>query len=115
MKRTQTRPWIEDEHDFVLWKASKPGEPAWNSPWGMGRPGWHIECSAMCSDVLGEAVDINGGKEGESTQSPSTHWLRGVFADRLKAQLRALSVLRVLRVLRVSRHNRWCIQIMRWW
>ena len=50
-----------DEHDFVLWKASKPGEPAWDSPWGMGRPGWHIECSAMCSDVLGEAVDINGG------------------------------------------------------
>lgn len=51
----------KDEHDFVLWKASKPGEPAWSSPWGMGRPGWHIECSAMCSDVLGEAVDINGG------------------------------------------------------
>jgi len=49
------------EFDFVLWKASKPGEPAWDSPWGMGRPGWHIECSAMCSDILGEAVDINGG------------------------------------------------------
>ena len=49
------------ENDFVLWKKSKPGEPAWDSPWGMGRPGWHIECSAMCSDVLGETVDINGG------------------------------------------------------
>ena len=49
------------ENDFVLWKKSKPGEPSWNSPWGMGRPGWHIECSAMCSDVLGETVDINGG------------------------------------------------------
>jgi cysteinyl-tRNA synthetase len=51
----------KDAHDFVLWKASKPGEPSWASPWGEGRPGWHIECSAMCSDVLGEAVDINGG------------------------------------------------------
>ena len=49
------------ENDFVLWKASKPGEPRWPSPWGEGRPGWHIECSAMCSDILGEAVDINGG------------------------------------------------------
>ena len=49
------------ENDFVLWKKSKPGEPAWASPWGEGRPGWHIECSAMCSDVLGETVDINGG------------------------------------------------------
>jgi len=49
------------EFDFVLWKASKPGEPRWDSPWGLGRPGWHIECSAMCSDILGEAVDINGG------------------------------------------------------
>ena len=49
------------ENDFVLWKASKPGEPRWPSPWGLGRPGWHIECSAMCSDILGEAVDINGG------------------------------------------------------
>ena len=49
------------ENDFVLWKASKPGEPSWPSPWGRGRPGWHIECSAMCSDVLGESVDINGG------------------------------------------------------
>lgn len=47
--------------DFVLWKASKPAEPAWGSPWGPGRPGWHIECSAMASDLLGGAVDINGG------------------------------------------------------
>ncbi len=47
--------------DFVLWKKSKPGEPRWSSPWGEGRPGWHIECSAMCSDILGGAVDINGG------------------------------------------------------
>ena len=47
--------------DFALWKASKAGEPSWDSPWGPGRPGWHIECSAMCSDVLGGQVDINGG------------------------------------------------------
>jgi cysteinyl-tRNA synthetase len=47
--------------DFALWKASKPGEPAWESPWGPGRPGWHIECSAMSMKHLGEAFDIHGG------------------------------------------------------
>lgn len=47
--------------DFVLWKASKPGEPKWESPWGAGRPGWHIECSAMSKKYLGETFDIHGG------------------------------------------------------
>ena len=47
--------------DFVLWKAAKPGEPSWPSPWGDGRPGWHIECSAMAMDELGEQFDIHGG------------------------------------------------------
>ncbi len=47
--------------DFALWKAAKPGEPAWSSPWGMGRPGWHIECSAMSLDLLGEGFDLHGG------------------------------------------------------
>ncbi|MDP7580593.1 MAG: cysteine--tRNA ligase, partial [Nitrospinota bacterium] len=47
--------------DFALWKDSKPGEPAWESPWGMGRPGWHIECSAMSQKYLGEIFDIHGG------------------------------------------------------
>ena len=47
--------------DFVLWKASKPGEPKWDSPWGEGRPGWHIECSAMSRKYLGETFDIHGG------------------------------------------------------
>ncbi len=47
--------------DFTLWKASKPGEPSWNSPWGEGRPGWHIECSAMSLKYLGETIDIHGG------------------------------------------------------
>lgn len=49
--------------DFVLWKASKPGEPFWDSPWGPGRPGWHIECSAMSLHHLGEAFDIHGGAQ----------------------------------------------------
>ncbi len=51
----------EDPADFALWKAAKPGEPAWDSPWGAGRPGWHIECSAMTLKYLGEQVDIHGG------------------------------------------------------
>jgi len=50
-----------DPLDFALWKASKPGEPAWDSPWGPGRPGWHIECSAMSAHYLGETFDIHGG------------------------------------------------------
>jgi cysteinyl-tRNA synthetase len=51
----------EDPMDFALWKAQKPGEPAWDSPWGKGRPGWHIECSAMARRYLGETIDIHGG------------------------------------------------------
>jgi cysteinyl-tRNA synthetase len=50
-----------DPLDFVLWKAAKPGEPSWNSPWGKGRPGWHIECSAMSTRCLGAHFDIHGG------------------------------------------------------
>jgi cysteinyl-tRNA synthetase len=50
-----------DPLDFVLWKKSKPGEPAWESPWGPGRPGWHIECSAMSTSILGPTFDIHGG------------------------------------------------------
>ncbi|WP_455384588.1 cysteine--tRNA ligase [Acidihalobacter prosperus] len=51
----------DDPLDFVLWKAAKPGEPAWDSPWGPGRPGWHIECSAMSIKALGPQFDIHGG------------------------------------------------------
>ncbi len=57
-----------DPLDFVLWKAAKPEEPAWDSPWGRGRPGWHIECSAMSSHCLGEQFDIHGG--GQDLQFP---------------------------------------------
>jgi cysteinyl-tRNA synthetase len=57
-----------DPLDFVLWKHVKPGEPAWESPWGAGRPGWHIECSAMSSQLLGDHFDIHGG--GQDLQFP---------------------------------------------
>jgi cysteinyl-tRNA synthetase len=52
-----------DPRDFALWKAAKPGEPSWPSPWGPGRPGWHIECSAMAMKYLGETLDLHGGGE----------------------------------------------------
>ena len=51
----------EDAMDFALWKAAKEGEPSWVSPWGNGRPGWHIECSAMAKHYLGETIDIHCG------------------------------------------------------
>ena len=86
----------EDPMDFALWKAAKPGEPAWESPWGMGRPGWHIECSAMSNRYLGKTIDIHtGGKdlifphhENEIAQSeaangvPFVHyWLHNGFIN----------------------------------
>ena len=58
----------EDPRDFVLWKAAKPGEPSWPSPWGEGRPGWHIECSAMARKCCGDRLDIHGG--GADLQFP---------------------------------------------
>ena len=71
----------EDPLDFVLWKAAKAGEPSWNSPWGDGRPGWHIECSAMSASCLGCTLDIHGGgsdlifphHENEIAQSEAAH------------------------------------------
>ncbi len=59
--RVQVGEEKEDIMDFALWKSQKPGEPVWESPWGPGRPGWHIECSAMSMGYLGETVDIHGG------------------------------------------------------
>lgn len=58
----------EHPQDFVLWKAAKPGEIFWDSPWGKGRPGWHIECSAMARNILGDTLDIHGG--GQDLQFP---------------------------------------------
>jgi cysteinyl-tRNA synthetase len=83
-----------DPLDFVLWKSAKPGEPAWDSPWGPGRPGWHIECSAMGDELLGAHFDIHGGgqdlqfphHENEIAQSEGAHghqhvnyWLHNGF------------------------------------
>ena len=59
--RVEVAPYKDNPMDFVLWKPSKPGDPAWDSPWGRGRPGWHIECSAMSAALLGETFDIHGG------------------------------------------------------
>ncbi len=71
-----------DPRDFALWKAAKPGDPSWPTPWGPGRPGWHLECSAMAHAYLGEAFDIHGGgldlifphHENEIAQSESAGW-----------------------------------------
>jgi len=59
--RVEVAPYKQHPADFVLWKPSKPGEPEWPSPWGAGRPGWHIECSAMIEQTLGLPIDIHGG------------------------------------------------------
>ncbi len=88
------RKW--DPLDFALWKASKPGEPTWDSPWGPGRPGWHIECSAMSAYYLGETFDIHGGgadlifphHENEIAQSEAStgkllarYWIHNGFVN----------------------------------
>ncbi len=67
-ERVETDPSKRDPLDFVLWKRAKEGEPAWASPWGEGRPGWHIECSAMAGELLGAHFDIHGG--GQDLQFP---------------------------------------------
>ena len=86
----------ENPMDFALWKGAKPGEPAWDSPWGAGRPGWHIECSAMSMKLLGETFDIHGGgkdlvfphHENEIAQSEAAngrqfvrYWLHNGFVN----------------------------------
>jgi len=93
-ERVEIDPNKRDPMDFVLWKAAKPNEPAWPSPWGPGRPGWHIECSAMGNDLLGAHFDIHGGgqdlqfphHENEIAQSEGAHgckfvnyWLHNGF------------------------------------
>ncbi|EHA0994944.1 TPA: cysteine--tRNA ligase [Clostridium perfringens] len=86
----------KDPMDFAIWKAQKPGEPAWDSPWGMGRPGWHIECSCMAKKLLGETIDIHAGgsdlkfphHENEIAQSEALtgepfarYWLHSAFVN----------------------------------
>jgi len=79
--RVEVAPYKEDPGDFVLWKPSTPEQPGWDSPWGRGRPGWHIECSAMSEKTLGETFDIHGGgldlifphHENEIAQSVCAH------------------------------------------
>ena len=79
--RVEVAPYKEDPGDFVLWKPSTPDQPGWASPWGRGRPGWHIECSAMSERTLGETFDIHGGgldlifphHENEIAQSVCAH------------------------------------------
>ncbi|GAA0079308.1 cysteine--tRNA ligase [Clostridium sp. CTA-5] len=85
-----------DPMDFAIWKAQKPGEPAWESPWGPGRPGWHIECSCMAKKILGETIDIHGGgmdlafphHENEIAQSEAltgenlaNYWMHSAFVN----------------------------------
>ncbi len=92
--RVDVDPCKRDPMDFALWKAAKPGEPAWDSPWGKGRPGWHIECSAMALKYLGPDFDIHGGgfdlifphHENENAQSEAAtgkpfvrYWLHNGF------------------------------------
>ena len=86
----------EDSMDFALWKSQKPGEPAWESPWGMGRPGWHIECSCMAKKILGDTIDIHAGgmdllfphHDNEIAQSEALtgktfahYWIHGAFLN----------------------------------
>ncbi len=79
--RVEVAPYKRNPMDFVLWKPARDGEPGWDSPWGRGRPGWHIECSAMSYELLGESFDIHGGgndlmfphHENEIAQSKCAH------------------------------------------
>lgn len=123
-----------DPLDFALWKAAKPGEPAWESPWGMGRPGWHIECSAMSRKYLSLPFDIHGGggdlvfphHENERAQSEgacgctfANHWMHGgmlqINSEKMSKSLGNFKLLReilettrpeVLRFLMLQTHYR---------
>jgi cysteinyl-tRNA synthetase len=94
--RVEVNPDKRDPLDFVLWKGAKPGEPSWASPWGPGRPGWHIECSAMSAKYLGPGFDIHGGgqelifphheneiaqSEGATGEPFARYWLHNAFLE----------------------------------
>jgi cysteinyl-tRNA synthetase len=104
--RVEVNPEKRDPLDFALWKGAKPGEPTWDSPWGPGRPGWHIECSAMASKYLGANFDIHGGGEdlvfphheneiaqfeGATGQPFACCWLHNAFLE-VKGEKMAKSV-----------------------
>jgi len=111
--RVEVAPYKKDPGDFVLWKPSTPDQPGWDSPWGRGRPGWHIECSAMSEKILGETIDIHGGgmdlvfphHENERAQSTCAHggkpfarfWLHNGFLT-MNSEKMAKSVGNVLLV-----------------
>jgi len=104
--RVEINPEKRDPLDFVLWKGAKPGEPTWDSPWGPGRPGWHIECSAMAARYLGAGFDIHGGgedlvfphheneiaqSEGATGEPFARYWLHNAFLE-VKGEKMAKSV-----------------------
>ena len=104
--RVEVNPDKRDPLDFVLWKGAKPGEPTWDSPWGPGRPGWHIECSAMAGRYLGPGFDIHGGgedlvfphheneiaqSEGATGEPFARYWLHNAFLE-VKGEKMAKSV-----------------------
>jgi cysteinyl-tRNA synthetase len=118
--RVEVNPDKRDPLDFALWKGAKPGEPTWDSPWGPGRPGWHIECSAMAGRYLGRGFDIHGGgedlifphHENEIAQSeaatgePFAHyWLHNAFLE-LKGEKMAKSVGNVVSPRELLRRHR---------
>ena len=76
--RVEVAPYKRDPKDFVLWKPSTADLPGWDSPWGRGRPGWHIECSAMIRERLGAVIDIHGGGRLGVFHTTKTRALRAV-------------------------------------
>ena len=117
--RVEVAPYKKNAGDFVLWKPSPPELPGWDSPWGRGRPGWHIECSAMAEALLGETIDIHGGghdlvfphHENERAQSTCAHggapfaryWLHNGFLT-MDSQKMSKSVGNVLLVKEIRKH-----------
>jgi cysteinyl-tRNA synthetase len=86
--RVDVAPYKRHPADFVLWKPSKPAEPEWRSPWGPGRPGWHIECSAMIEQVLGLPIDIHGGGVDLVFPHHENELAQGCCADKVETYAR---------------------------
>jgi cysteinyl-tRNA synthetase len=118
--RVEVNPDKRDPLDFALWKGAKPGEPTWDSPWGPGRPGWHIECSAMASKYLGRGFDIHGGgedlifphheneiaqSEGATGEPFARYWLHNAFLE-LKGEKMAKSLGNVVSPRELLRRHR---------